>query len=47
VEGFSMSGRQFALFNLVLVAVWLFLAIRIGRKYQALAQESPASSVSI
>jgi AAA family ATP:ADP antiporter len=37
VEVIGLSGRQFALVNLGLVAVWLYLAIRIGREYRRLS----------
>ena len=50
VEIAGLSGRQFALINLVLVGVWLFLALRIGREYNQLvasqASRNPASSSS-
>jgi len=35
----AFGTRDFALVNLVLVAVWVFLAIRIGRDYRRLAAE--------
>jgi AAA family ATP:ADP antiporter len=39
VQFLGLSGRQFALVNLGLVVVWLFLAIRIGREYQKLTAD--------
>jgi AAA family ATP:ADP antiporter len=40
----ALTTRQFALVNLGLVLVWLVLAWRIGREYQALARSQESSS---
>jgi len=38
-EELHASVRAFALMNLVLIAAWLFIAVRLVRRYRALAAQ--------
>lgn len=43
VNWLTMGTREFALFNLALVGIWIFVAIRIGRLNKQLVEQKGAS----
>lgn len=38
----KLSSRGFAMANVILVLVWFILAVRVGRRYQALTSNQDA-----